>query len=332
MAKPLVVVPSRPDDAACSIVEHELAGLADVAFLPRDGAERERLLASAEALLVFAWRVRAEELGLLDRLRFVQSVWAGADRIPTAGLLGHRPGVVVATGSGPNAPQVAEHAVGLYLDCAKRITWRDRELRAGRWRQAVPGRRVAGSRVAVVGFGAIGRRVGRALASLEVAVTAVNRRGRLERDENGAQRAVTLEGLRAELDRHDGVVLALPLTEATRGIVDRAWLAAMPADGILVNVARGALVVAEDLLAHLQGNAEFQAGLDVWWHYPRGGSEETPAPSRPLLELPNVVATPHSAFHVPGAREEMIAASARNVARFLTGAAVRNVVAGDARR
>ncbi len=324
---PLVAVPHVEETDDLHEARRVLDGIARVEPLPSPSHReaRRRMLQEADVLLVFAWRIGDQEIPLLQNVGLVQSVWAGVDRIPVAALIQAHPRLQVASGSGPNASQVAEHAVGLYLDCAKRITLRDRRMREGGWPQELEGRRVEGSRVAVVGYGAIGSRVGRILSAMGAQVTAVNRSGELSASERSDQvHRASLQELHEALAGHDGVVLTLPLTEETRGLVDRRFLAAMPKDGILVNVARGRLVVASDLWAHLNANPGFMAGLDVWWRYPKEG--QVRRQDHPFEQLENVVMTPHSAFNVPGTRKEMVLNAAANVARYLQDGKPDNVV------
>lgn len=319
MTRPLVLIPSEEREEDLRQVALVLGDSAEVAMLPPDGgASRRALLERAEALLVFAWRLREDELDALRNVRVVQSVWSGVDRIPVAALRAAFPALRIASGAGPNAAQVAEHALGLYLDCARRISRRDRALRQGEWQQHETALRVAGSRVAVVGYGHVGRRVARALRALDADVLIVNRSGQ---DEDGLS-ACDLDGLKERLGALDGVILALPLTAATEGMVDRHWLESMPSDGILVNVGRGRLVVEDDLYTHLEAHPDFFAGLDVWWHYPKKGS--TFRQRHPFEALENVVMTPHSAFQVEGAREEMVQGAAANLRAFLDSGRLEN--------
>ena len=316
-ATPLVVV-TGPDEGLIERAETALAGLARVALLPPAGAERAALLSAATVLIVPAWGLGDDELPLLGTVRLVQSLWAGADRIPVARLRAACPGVTVATGAGPNAPQVAEHALALYLACTRRLVPRDQALRAGIWEQWADARRVAGSRVAVVGTGHVGSRILRALAALDATCIGVNRSGRAVAGAAG----MTLPALRQQLASLDGVILALPLARSTVGLVDTAWLAAMRPDGILVNVARGRLVDAAALHRHLLENPSFFAGLDVWWTYPKPGAPWVDPHG--FAALPNVVMSPHHAFQAPGVRAAMQAGAVANVRRFLETGEVGN--------
>lgn len=324
MDPPLVLVPSTLPDHEARSIAGLLGDHARVAVLGEaTGAKRQRLLEDAAVLLVFAWRLHEDELASLRRLRLIQSAWAGVDRVPVERVRAACPGVTVATTSGANAVQVAEHAVGLYLDCTRGITWRDRSMRSGGWPQRVAAKRVAGSRVAVLGYGEVGRHVVPIFEALGAEVVVGTRSGRTA----GGRKTVDVAGSRRRLGGVDGVVLCLPLTSETRGLVDREFLAALPEDGVLVNVARGAIVVAEDLYDHLLGHPRFQAGLDVWWSYPKGTGAHLQ--ELPFHALPNVVMTPHSAFQAPEARRDMVQAACRNIVRFLEDGTPRNVVSQD---
>ncbi|HEX9339651.1 MAG TPA: NAD(P)-dependent oxidoreductase, partial [Thermoplasmata archaeon] len=122
----------------------------------------------------------------------------------------------------------------------------------------------------------------------------------------------------------DVVVLALPLTRATHGLVDRRFLASMKEDAILVNIARGKLIVEDDLFDHLKSHPAFRAALDTWWTYP--ATREGRPFHRPFDDLPNVVMTPHVAPMVPGQRAAAMEAALDNVLRFLRGDPPRHVI------
>lgn len=321
---PLVVVPEA-DDEDLKTAREALGESGELERLASDDTERREQLRSARALLVFAWRLQDDEIPFLGSTGLIQSVWAGVDRLPINRLREHHPGIQIASGSGPNAAPVAEHAVGLYLDCAKRITQRDRDMRKGGWMQELPGQRIESSRIAVVGMGAIGARVARTLLALGAHVTGVTRTGQIKQD--GLKQQVegcTLEALRDRIGEHDGAILCLPLTDETEGFVDRGFLRAMKNNAILVNIARGKIIDANALYDHLQENPRFTAGIDVWWRYPKHGKPRSQGP--PFEELDNIVMTPHSAFNVPGGRTEMIENATRNVARYLRGETPHNLV------
>src|SRR5256712_9384732 len=133
-----------------------------------------------------------------------------------------------------------------------------------------------------------------------------------------------MEGLPRYLSQADAVFLALPLTRGTLGLVDRRSVTSMKQDAILVNIARGKLIVEDDLFRHLKARPGFRAALDAWWTYPdtRGGRPF----HRPFQDLPNIVMTPHVAPFVAGQRERAMEAALDNVLRFFRGEKPHNLV------
>jgi len=134
----------------------------------------------------------------------------------------------------------------------------------------------------------------------------------------------TMEDLSRYVPEADAVFLALPLTRATQGLVDRRFLGRMKEDAILVNIARGKLIVEDDLFEHLKSHPKFRAALDTWWTYP-DTTEGRPF-HRPFQDLPNIVMTPHVAPMVAGQRGRAMEIALDNVLRFLRGETPRNVV------
>jgi phosphoglycerate dehydrogenase-like enzyme len=221
------------------------------------------------------------------RLRWIVSLAAGADHVPFAKL---PPQARVVSLHGPGAPAIAEHALALLLAAFRRIPQQDRALREGRFDQVVAGRRVAGSEALVLGAGAIGMRIAARADALDMRVRVWRRGGDLD----------------ALLADADAIVIALPLTRDTKGLIDAGRLARMKEDAVLVNVARGKIVQREALLDHLRAHLRFTYATDVWWRYP------------PEAALPeNLIGTPHVAALVEGWREERVAEAAR-VARALS--------------
>ena len=122
----------------------------------------------------------------------------------------------------------------------------------------------------------------------------------------------------------DVVVVTLPLTTATRGLIGARELGWMRSDAILVNVARGAIVDEAALYRHLVENPCFSAGLDVWWDEPF--PDDRLRVGHPFLELPNFLGSPHNSGIVPGWLEIGLRRAAENVRRYLLGEPVVGVV------
>jgi glycerate dehydrogenase len=178
----------------------------------------------------------------------------------------------------------------------------------------------------ILGYGGIGRAVARALHAFDIHVIGVNRSGR---GDEHADEVVTVDRLEEVLPRAEILVISVPLTRATLGMIGARELALMPAESILVNVARGEIVDEDALYDHLVAVPTFLAGIDAWWVEPfRHGRFEV---HHPFLTLPNVIGSPHNSGVTPDANAEAVRRAAANVARFLRGEQVTGV-AGPADR
>ena len=222
-----------------------------------------------------------------------------------------------------NAPAAAELAVGLLLAAAKRIVLADRKLREGDWTVRYSPENamlIGGSSILVVGMGEIGRRVARTCRAMGAEVVGIARHV----EEGEVREGVPVlppEALDGQLTGSDILVLCLPLTDETRGMIDAARLAAMPRRAVLVNVGRGGLVEEEALYGALRDGGIGAAGIDVWYSYPRSEeSRRNTPPSRfPFGELDNVVMSPHRGGAMNVSELELL--RARELARLVNAAA-----------
>lgn len=282
------------------------------------GEERRRALRSADALLVWHWRSElpeGEARGLPARM--VQLLSAGADHVPFDEVPA---GAVLASNAGAYAEPMAEHVLAMVLASVKDLRRHHDELARGEWCQQATGT-LAEAVCAVVGYGGIGRATARLLRAMGASIWAVNTSGHTE-DEVAF--AGTLADLPQVLATADVVVLSVPLTRATRGLIGPAELASMKADAILVNVARGAIVDQDALYAHLVRTPTFRAAIDTWWREPT--HDGAFVLDHPFLELPNVLGSPHNSGLVPGTVGRAVGRAAANVGRFLRGEPVHGVV------
>ena len=248
-------------------------------------------------------------LAELPSLRVVQTLTAGY-----ANVLPHVPdGVTLATAAGVHDTSTAELAVGLavaalrgfpdFVRAAERGVW------ASRLRPALADRRVL-----LVGAGGVGSAIADRLAPFEVEVTRVGTRAR-DDDRGHVYGSQELPDL---LPRHEVVVLATPLTEATRGMVDAAFLAAMPDGALLVNVSRGPVVVTDALVAELR-SGRLLAALDVT-------DPEPLPPDHPLWRAPNVLISPHVGGDTSAFPPRARALLKDQLERYAAGTPLRNVV------
>jgi glycerate dehydrogenase len=296
----------------------EEARLSFLADLP--SGLREQTLVEASVLL--SWNLPKElgpsELGLLKNVRMIQLLSAGADHVPFAGL---PPDIVIASNAGAYADPMAEHVLAMTLALAKNLFREHQNLVRGEFNQSRLNRRLRGCVCGILGFGGIGRATARLMRTLGARIYAVNTSGKTEVP---VEFIGTLNDLQRVLSSSDVVVISLPLTKATRGLIGRRELAWMKPNAILVNVARGDIIDEGALYAHLTTHLDFRAGIDAWWIEPfRSGEFRT---NYPFLTLPNVLGSPHNSAMVPGMTEEGTRRAAENVKRFLKGEPLVGVV------
>jgi phosphoglycerate dehydrogenase-like enzyme len=247
----------------------------------------------------------AEFVRALPRLQLVQLLSAGAERF--AGRLPE--GIVLCNARGAHTPATAEWVMAALLAAQRGIPHFVREQAAGRWSFSTQ-RSMFGARVLMVGAGDIGRTVGRMLEGFDVELTYVARTAR-----DGVRSVDELPEL---LPHADVVVLLVPVTPETTGLVDADFLAAMPDGALLVNAARGVVVDTDALLAELQ-NGRLRAALDV--------TEPEPLPGgHPLWSAPGLLLTPHVGGVIPDTNERAAAAVTDQLTRVLAGQPLINVV------
>jgi phosphoglycerate dehydrogenase-like enzyme len=264
---------------------------------------------------------REEEISASPGLGTLIIPWSGLPRA-TRELMLRRPEVAVHN-IHHNAGAAAELAVALLMAAAKFIVPMDRSLRSFDWSPRYspnPSVELQGSRVLVLGYGAIGRLVARMCRGLGMNVAAIRRRP--ERTDAGCPDEIhTVDSLPRLLPETDALIVALPLTRRTEGLVGEVELKLLPRHAVLVNVARGPIVNERALFNSLQSQALKAAGLDVWYNYPKDvESRAMTAPSDyPFHELDNVVLSPHRAGALDEERTEILRMEA--LARSLNAAA-----------
>ena len=196
-----------------------------------------------------------------------------------------------------NAAPTAELALTLLLAVAKQLISQDRALRANDWRPRYQRKQtiyLKGKRALILGYGAIGQELGRMLLALGVKVAAVRRHPNIG-DESIPVHSP--EALHPLLPKTELLLITLPLTDETEGMIGERELGLLPDGAILVNVGRGPVVDQEALYHALKEGKLLGAGLDVWYNYPAGEDSriDTPPADLPFHELENVVMSPHRA-------------------------------------
>jgi D-3-phosphoglycerate dehydrogenase len=305
----------------------EKVGASGVALLERAGfevtdgvgwerAELERRIADFDGILIrSATQVDADLLAKADRLRAVARAGVGVDNVDVEAAT--RRGVVVANAPQSNVITAAEHTMALLLALARNVPQAHASLVGGAWDRArFSGVELHEKVLGVIGFGRIGQLVAHRARGFGMRVVAYDPYLSEERfRELGVERAITPDDVYAVADF---ITLHLPKNPETEGFLDAAAFAKMK-DGVrIMNVARGPLVVDEDLRAALDSGKVAGAALDVF--------RSEPVTEHPLFGYPNVVVTPHLGASTAEATDRAGVQAAEQLVAALTGGAVTSAV------
>jgi D-3-phosphoglycerate dehydrogenase len=261
-----------------------------------------------------ATKLTADVLERAERLKVIGRAGVGVDNVDVDAAT--RRGIVVANAPESTVTSAAEHTIGLLVALARNIPQAHAALKQGRWeRSAWGGIELEGKTLGVLGFGRIGQQVARRALGLGMRVVAFDPFVAKERfRELGVERGETTDDV---LQAAEFLTLHLPLTADTRGFLDREAIAKLPEGARVINAARGELVDEDALAEALRSGRVAAAALDVYCQEPYLG---------PLLELDNVVATPHLAASTEEAQDRAGLIVAEQVAAALEGAVVTNAV------
>lgn len=292
-------------------------GIADLHIVRTSSPEQVRdEIADADVFYGFP---TADQVAAARKLRLIQSPGAGVDWIARV------PGVadsdvIVTNTRGAHAPSIAEHVFSLLLtftrDIRQTLEWQGRHY-WGRTEGYKMLHEINGGTMGIIGYGAIGHGIGRRAAAFDMNVLAL--------DANPVQGDDLVpdvwpsERLPDLLAQSDVVVVAVPLTPATRHLIDAAALEQMRPDAHLIAISRGGVVDEEALMAALRDGKIAGAGIDV------AETEPLPADS-PLWDTPNLVITPHVAGASGPKERRCVEILRENLVRFANGDELVNVV------
>jgi phosphoglycerate dehydrogenase-like enzyme len=299
---PVAVLP-EPSDPAHQSARHALF----VDTVRRAGGTPAALSSDTRGLVWLSY-ARAAELGdtlaANPQIEWVQLPWAGVDAFAPVLAAHSRPGLLWTSAKGAYAQPVAEHALALTLALLRVLPKR---ARATSWNATPEGRSLYGRRVVIIGAGGVAHELIRLLAPFDTRITVVRRSAD---PVPGAVNTVQTDALHDVLPTADVVVVAAALTTGTRHLVGAAELALLPAETVLVNIARGPLVDTDALVDALAAGGIAGAALDV--------TDPEPLPAgHPLWGEPRCLVTPHMA-DTPEMTEPLLAERIRlNVRAFL---------------
>lgn len=249
----------------------------------------------------------------IPNLRWVHTISAGVDHLLFPELRDSE--VILTNASGVFNVPIAETVMAYILAVVKRLPEFWARQREHRW-EKLPLRELHGLTVGIIGLGDIGTEVARLCRAFGMRVLGLRRR---LAPSDVADEVLPPDRLHDLLARSDFVVIAVPLTAQTRGMIGRAELAAMKPDAWLINISRGAIVDEEALIEALRAGHIGGACLDVF------AEEPLPAES-PLWDMPNVIITPHNSWSSPHIEEREIDLFLENLRRYVAGEPLLNVV------
>ena len=274
--------------------------------------------------VVISNSIGADEAARL-RCRLVHVPGAGSEQIACTSLPS---GTTVCNVHGHEVP-IAEFTLHAILEHFLQLWQYPARLDAAAWAGAYASRaqhdEADGKTVAILGFGHIGQEIARRARACGMHVMAVTRSGK-PGPQDRAHECVAVSALDDVLPRVQVLVVCCPLDDSTRGLIGARQLALLPAQALLVNVARAEVVDEQALYEALRDKQLGRAVLDVWYQYPKKDGAPVNPSRWPLHELPNVRATPHISAMTPALLERRYRFMAQNIVRLQQGQPLFNVI------
>ncbi|MGA2227160.1 MAG: 2-hydroxyacid dehydrogenase [Syntrophobacteraceae bacterium] len=318
---PEILISHNFEQAHREILKEILSGPAQIKFLS-DIAKEDRASVIERADIVISWNpakeFSAEELKLLGRVRLIQLVTAGAEHLPFPLLPSS---AIIASNPSAFAEPMAEHILAMVFALAKRLCVNHAKLKQGEFDQKTKNRNLRGHVFGVLGFGGIGQAAARVMRSVGLRIFAINTSGRTTEKVDFIS---TLDDLDHLLNKSDVLLVSIPLTLRTKGLIGSRELALMKHDAILINVARGHVIDEQALYRHLAQNPGFSAGIDTWWIEPSKDGEFKV--NYPFFNLPNFLGSPHNSSITPGTMANAARLAAQNAADFLSSGKIRGEI------
>jgi len=280
--------------------------------VPKSASQDERAsaLAEADALMLREAPLPQEYIALLDKCQAIVRYGVGVDNVDLAAAKAK--GIYVANVPDYGSEDVAEHALALLLAAARRITSRNTQVHQGAWNlgQAEPMFRLSGKVLGIVGFGRIARCLATKASGIGFKTILVC--DPLLSDSDAQAAGVEKVSLEQLCQHADFISLHVPLSPKTRHLIGVEQLALMKPTTVLVNTSRGGLIDEAALYQALVDKRLFAAGLDVF-------EQEPVSLDHPLLSLPNVICTDHTAWFTEESVTELQRKAAQEVLRIFEG-------------
>ncbi len=301
-------------------IEHRILGEAGLEIVEAPDGEEATLagLATGCCGILTCWAKTTQKVieAALPDLRVIVRYGVGLDNIDVAFATSQ--GIPVANVPDYCYVDVAEHAMALLLSMSHKVTAFDRDVRATTWniQSQVPLNRLTGRRLGLIGLGQIARQVVPRATAFGMEVVAYSR---TLTDEAAAEAGVLRVGMDELIETSDFISIHCPLTDETRDLIDAQFLERMKSSAFLINTSRGEIIDETALAEALEAGEIAGAALDV-------RSQEPPDMPDRLIDLPNVIHTPHAAFYSTESLQELPTKAAQEVCRVMKGEALIHLV------
>lgn len=311
----LVVIDPVVPDAVRARMEDAIRAAAPGARLMLPRTPEDALGHAADAEVAAGWQLPEALVERASRLRWIHAFTAGVDHF--VGLPGVRDGRIVLTRTVGAHTAMPEHVMALVLAFSRRLHIDIRNQAARRWdRPAGIGEEIAGRVMGILGLGQIGQPLARLATALGMRVIGTKR---TPTPVPGVERVVPPEQMDEVLREADYVVVLLPVTPQTRGLLGQREFRLMKPTAVFINVARGSIVREADLTRALREGWIAGAGLDVF--------DEEPLPAdHPFYALDQVIVTPHVSGITPRFFDRVAAAFCENLRRYIGGEPLQHVI------
>lgn len=294
-----------------------------ISFLDDDTETDKKEKKLLESEIIIAWNPTRElekfNKSLFHNFHLIQLLSVGYDHLEFD-MFPNK--CLIAANQGAYATPMAEHTIAMILAVAKKLRLYHNRMAAGKFEQMKSiTRQIKGATLGIIGFGSIGKEVAKLMRSFDVKIMALNTSGNTIEDVDFIG---TLDDLDHLLIHSDFVVISIPLSDETEGLIGKRELELMKNDAILINVARGPIIKEKDLYEHLKSHPDFSAGIDTWWIEPfKFGQFKI---NYPFFELPNLIGSPHNSSIVENIMIEGARKAAENVKKFLNNEEIKGVV------
>ncbi len=310
--KVLISDPIAPDGI-------EILKQAGLEVLERPGMSKEELLETikdVDAIIIrSATKMTADVIEAAKNLKLIARAGTGLDNVDIEAA--NRRGIVVMNCPGGNTVSAAEHTLSMMLALARNIPQATASMKAGKWeKKKFMGREITGKTLGIIGLGRIGSVVADRAKGLKMRVIAYDP---YVNPDQAARMGIEVMSLDELLPQADFITVHVPLTKETRGFINKEVFDKMKDGVMFIHCARGGIVKEDDLYEALKAGKVAGAALDVF-------EQEPPPEGYPLLQLDNVICTPHLGASTIEAQKNVALAIASQVVDFLIKGVVRNAV------